>query len=350
MAPVGGGELARETEVDVIDTLSGIETCSLDGVPGTLMEARLGLRDGNLLAAAEAPGVAGGAGGGVSAFGVWTTRSVLGAVLMAGDAELPPGLSGTLDEDEGVCETVRCALLGVFGSLELDAKAEVDAPVPTAAVMSNLPGCFRFGTSIEVTLTLLGVAGGDATSCSDCTATSLAFPKTGLSIDSMNLVGSLLSSAAICSGIVVAFFDDTVEISLVLFPSSSFSVVFASDDVDLVSAAFSSMSADEIVLDARLGVFNSAFDEGPDTVGLEGSKGSAGVTVDAALFTLVLLDGRDEGRESSMSSGNGVGRLSPGGTIGVERRLSLLICPSNPGGTGGVDLRDSSARERDTAR
>lgn len=38
----GGGELARDTEVEVSDTLSDIETCSLEGVPGMSIDPTLG--------------------------------------------------------------------------------------------------------------------------------------------------------------------------------------------------------------------------------------------------------------------------------------------------------------------
>lgn len=97
----GGGELARDCDVDVIDRLSDMDTCSLDGVPGTFMDATLGLRDGIFPVSATGKGgliVVGnaeGGGGGVSALGVGTILNVRGAVLTSGeedDAIL--GLSG----------------------------------------------------------------------------------------------------------------------------------------------------------------------------------------------------------------------------------------------------------------
>lgn len=95
--------MARDIDVDAKDILSEIETCSLDGVPGGLIDATLGLRDGSLIVA----GVA-------SAFGVWTSLSVLGTALVVDKGVSPLGLSdrGIIG---GVCETVRLnrSLLGV---------------------------------------------------------------------------------------------------------------------------------------------------------------------------------------------------------------------------------------------
>jgi len=106
-----------------MEILSDMLTCSLEGVPGGLMDATLGCRDGSFPAkTAEGVGNVGVAtidcGGGVSAFGVCVKRSVLGAVLMAG--ELTLGDSG-FDAMDGVCDTVRCEiLLGVPVSTGVD--------------------------------------------------------------------------------------------------------------------------------------------------------------------------------------------------------------------------------------
>ena len=70
LPPIGGGEFARDCEVEVIDTLSDMETCSLDGVPGKFMDATLGLRDGNLLKAAAGGVDIDCTAGGASALGV----------------------------------------------------------------------------------------------------------------------------------------------------------------------------------------------------------------------------------------------------------------------------------------
>jgi hypothetical protein len=94
LTPGGGGEFARDTEAEVIDMLSDIDTCSLDGVPGKFMDATLGLRDGSLPLAATGGVETGCTAGCTSALGVWTTRSVLGAVLKAGDGTLTFGLAG----------------------------------------------------------------------------------------------------------------------------------------------------------------------------------------------------------------------------------------------------------------
>lgn len=76
------------------------ETASLAGVPGGLKEAMLGWRDGGLDAAAvgntiEEVTVAGrDVGGGVSALGVATTRSVLSCCRFAGESVAARGVDG----------------------------------------------------------------------------------------------------------------------------------------------------------------------------------------------------------------------------------------------------------------
>lgn len=104
--PPGGGELAREREVEVIDMLS--EICSLVGVPGTLTEAILGCLDGMR-------GIGGMGGmavvveaGGVSVFGVETTRNVLGVAFFMASPGV--GLAGR-EFIDGV--SGRTALIGV---------------------------------------------------------------------------------------------------------------------------------------------------------------------------------------------------------------------------------------------
>ena len=98
--------MARDTDVEVMEMLSEIDTRSLEGVPGGLREARLGFRDGNLFPKLDAGsvGVENGCGGGVSALGVCTTRSVLGAFFTTGDATMG---DSCLEDRPGVCEALR---------------------------------------------------------------------------------------------------------------------------------------------------------------------------------------------------------------------------------------------------
>ena len=96
--------MARDTEVEVMEILSEIDTCSLEGVPGRFIDAMLGCREG-ILDVVGRVGVAVGCGGGVSVLGVCTTRSVLGAFLTTGDARI--GDSCLDDEIPGVCRTLR---------------------------------------------------------------------------------------------------------------------------------------------------------------------------------------------------------------------------------------------------
>src|SRR5262249_42782326 len=84
LVTTGGGELARDTDAEVMEMLS---TCSLNGVPGAFRDVTLGLREETLLAVAAADvnavGTAAaellvapvlGTGGGVSALGVPVIR------------------------------------------------------------------------------------------------------------------------------------------------------------------------------------------------------------------------------------------------------------------------------------
>ncbi len=76
---VGGGELARDIEVDATEALSDI--FSLSGVPGGWIEEKLPRRDTCLLTAEQAvaaatDGEAAAARGGVSGFGVGSARMV----------------------------------------------------------------------------------------------------------------------------------------------------------------------------------------------------------------------------------------------------------------------------------
>ena len=94
--------------------------------------------------------------GGVSAFGVWTTRKVLGAVFSAGEAI---GLSTSGLEEAGVWTTE--ARLGVVlcvrsSSAGTEVVGRLEASL-TAAVMSNLPGCFRLIESPLLLSAILGV-------------------------------------------------------------------------------------------------------------------------------------------------------------------------------------------------
>ena len=106
MLPVGGGEFARDCEVEVNEMLSEIETCSLDGVPGNWIDATLGSRDGSLAAGGPASLGVETVVEGVSAFGVGTRRRVLGAAFTTGDTILPLGDSG-FEFVEGVRATLR---------------------------------------------------------------------------------------------------------------------------------------------------------------------------------------------------------------------------------------------------
>jgi len=109
------------------------------------MEAMLGLRDGALIPAVTSDGIAGpataAAGGGVSAFGVDTNLNVRGATLFANPStEEMLGLAGR-DETDGVME--RNDLVGV-SSFCAEVSSGNSIRWLTAAVMSILPGAFRF--------------------------------------------------------------------------------------------------------------------------------------------------------------------------------------------------------------
>lgn len=109
------------------------------------MEAMLGFRDGALMPALTSDGIAGpataAAKGGVSAFGVDTNLSVRGATLFANPStEEILGLAGRGDTD-GVMD--RKDLVGV-SSFCAGASSGVSIRWLTAAVISILPGAFRF--------------------------------------------------------------------------------------------------------------------------------------------------------------------------------------------------------------
>lgn len=149
----GGGEFAREKEVEATEMLS--EICSLEGVPGGFMEAMLGCLEGNLVATFGKEGAALGIKGGVSILGVGvaTTRNVRGAVFLSGESVDAVGLTG---RDMGAIEPARESLPGVsiFKGVEVTEGTCVSTLWVTAAAMSNLPGCFRLFTSCWLTSSL----------------------------------------------------------------------------------------------------------------------------------------------------------------------------------------------------
>jgi len=108
--PLGGGEFARDKEVEATEAMSDIR--SLAGVPGRLIDVMLGCLDGIL--AATAAGKGGGTlededtGGGVSALGVANTRMVLGCVgrFKGEPVEVAAGVPG-LEVVDGVCAEAR---------------------------------------------------------------------------------------------------------------------------------------------------------------------------------------------------------------------------------------------------
>jgi hypothetical protein len=94
---MGGGELARDTEADVITEASS-EINSLAGVPGWLIDAILACLDRSLSTVGTCGNDADAANkaGGVSVLGVATTRNVLGAVRLTGEpVEVAAGLAGS---------------------------------------------------------------------------------------------------------------------------------------------------------------------------------------------------------------------------------------------------------------
>ena len=147
----GGGELARDKEVDVTEALSDI--FSLIGVPGGWIEEKLPQRDTCLLAAepavaAATDGEAAAARGGVSAFGVGTARMVRVWFWRVTDGR----------------EVADAAVAGVLGWETPDVIGRTDSFVSTdllspdeaatdpksffeasfAAAMSSFPGSWRF--------------------------------------------------------------------------------------------------------------------------------------------------------------------------------------------------------------
>jgi len=142
----GGGELALEIEVEVIETLSDI--ASLVGVPGRssrLTDARLGCLEGGKCGG-NMPVVDDGVTGppiGVSALGVGTTRKVLEAGLGAGDWAI-----GVLTGNGGNADAGIIGFDGVSG---------------TAGVFATLfPGTAMFKPAFALFSLALLVVGGIA--------------------------------------------------------------------------------------------------------------------------------------------------------------------------------------------
>ena len=138
---LGGGELARDVEVDVMDTLS--ETISLTGVPR---------REGCLSTVGEeaTAATAGERMRGLSNFGVGTTRIVRGwTVRGAGDPVRETAVLGVPGREIAPLSRidVRSVLSGVSGlpgsdGYLTDCMSFFDASC--AAAISSLPGCCRF--------------------------------------------------------------------------------------------------------------------------------------------------------------------------------------------------------------
>ena len=122
MLPSGGDD-GREMLVEATDTLS--EMCSLEGVPGGNIEAMLGALDGLLVAATGKFTT-----GGVSGFGVDSTRSTC-ARFLVGTSAAEPGVPGrdTGGVPEGVCDLLGRSMPRLFGRTE-----------PGGAI-SIFPGC-----------------------------------------------------------------------------------------------------------------------------------------------------------------------------------------------------------------
>lgn len=137
----GGGELAREADAEVIEILS---TCSLNGVPGALREATLGLREGTLPDGAVVGVLE--TGGGVSALGVPVIRKVRGCVpeRRTGDpAAIAPGVSGREDMED-VKEDARVRLAtesGIAGTGDPVLDGMSLSANGVALEMSSFPRC-----------------------------------------------------------------------------------------------------------------------------------------------------------------------------------------------------------------
>jgi len=130
---VGGGELARDADVEVTENMS---TLSLMGVPGWVKEVILGRLDACLLAPTTAEGTegrtgtvdaGGGSAGGVSVLGVSVIRRVLGwVVLLIGDpvdTVAAAGVPGRELIEAVVNDPARDVLVNKSG---FDADAEVE--------------------------------------------------------------------------------------------------------------------------------------------------------------------------------------------------------------------------------
>jgi hypothetical protein len=98
-----------------MDMLSDIDTISLAGVPGKLIEVTLAFLRACLLASTFGRlGAAAGTGGGCSSFDVCTTRRTRGAGFFAGESKTAPGLSAAFVETDGVGTAAeRCDPAGV---------------------------------------------------------------------------------------------------------------------------------------------------------------------------------------------------------------------------------------------
>lgn len=123
---LGGGELARDMDVEVIDALSDIRSAT--GVAGRLIEARLGCLDGSLLVPTGLAAAGGraevGAVDGVSVFGIGRTRNVLGPA----DTDV-----GTVLADDSVAVDA-----------ELAGPACTSFKLSVAAEILSFPGSCRF--------------------------------------------------------------------------------------------------------------------------------------------------------------------------------------------------------------
>jgi hypothetical protein len=156
-----GGELARDTDAEVIEKAS---TCSLIGVPGWFVEVMLGRLEACLLAPAVAAAIIGsaatgvGRAGGVSARGVSVIRNVRGwVVLLIGepvDTVAAEGVPGRELIDEAVTDPAREGLARMSGFAgDADVETLGDSGfLSRRGVVSifNLPGCGRCFSLIDL--------------------------------------------------------------------------------------------------------------------------------------------------------------------------------------------------------
>jgi len=156
LVTTGGGELARDTDAEVMEMLS---TCSLNGVPGAFRDVTLGLREETLLAVAAADVNAVGTaaaellvgpmlktGGGVSALGVPVIRKVRGCVpeRRTGDpVATAAGVPGREDKED-VKEDARVRLAtgsGIVGAGDPVLDGMSFSLSGVALEISSFPGC-----------------------------------------------------------------------------------------------------------------------------------------------------------------------------------------------------------------